>query len=61
MNPLKPSRKALMKMAGMALLGGVIGLLTSVSQGADIAGQWCAEFDSPVGLQKYLYTFESAD
>jgi enterochelin esterase-like enzyme len=50
-----------MKMARMVLLGGVIGLLTSVSQGADIAGQWRAEFDSPVGLQKYLYTFESAD
>src|ERR1035441_6768882 len=61
MNPIKSSRKALMKMACMVLLGSVIGLLTSVSQGADIAGQWRAGFDSPVGLQKYLYTFESAD
>jgi enterochelin esterase-like enzyme len=45
----------------MVLLGGMIGLLAFGSHAADIAGQWRSEFDSPVGFQKYLYTFESAD
>jgi len=31
-----------------------------VANAADLAGQWRTEFDSPVGLQKYLYTFEAA-
>ena len=50
-----------MTKTGMVLLGSVIGLVAFGSQAADIAGQWRTEFDSPVGLQKYLYTFESAD
>src|ERR1035441_8068731 len=50
-----------MTKTGMVLLGSVIGLVAFGSHAADIAGQWRTEFDSPVGLQKYLYTFESTD
>jgi enterochelin esterase-like enzyme len=50
-----------MTKTGMVLLGSVIGLVAFGSQATDIAGQWRTEFDSPVGLQKYLYTFESTD
>jgi hypothetical protein len=49
------------KTSMVILLGGVIGLLACASHAADVVGQWRSEFDSPVGLQKYLYTFESAD
>ena len=48
-----------MKMAGMVLLGGVIGLLASTALAADIAGQWRAEFDSQIGVQKYVFTFQT--
>jgi hypothetical protein len=27
---------------------------------SDLAGQWNAEFDSPIGVQKYVYEFKSA-
>ncbi len=50
-----------MTKTSMILLCGVLALLASASHAADLAGQWRAEFDSPVGLQKYLYTFESTD
>lgn len=38
----------------MILLCGVLGLLASAVQAADLAGQWRAEFESPRGQQKYL-------
>ncbi|MHB8519880.1 MAG: alpha/beta hydrolase [Limisphaerales bacterium] len=47
-----------MKKTGMVLLGGVIGLLASASHAADIAGQWRAGFDTQIGRQKYLFTFQ---
>ena len=35
------------------------GLLpATVTRAADISGQWRAEFDTQVGLQKYLFTFQ---
>jgi enterochelin esterase-like enzyme len=43
----------------MVLLGGVIGLLASASHAADIAGQWRAEFDTQIGVQKYVFTFQT--
>src|SRR5271166_6640289 len=48
-----------MKKLGMAVLGGLIWLLAPVTQAADIAGQWSGEFDSQIGVQKYLFTFET--
>lgn len=47
-----------MTKTGMVLLGGVIGLLASASHAADIAGQWRAGFDTQIGRQKYLFTFQ---
>jgi len=39
------------------ILGGLIGLLAFSGQAADIAGQWHAEFDTQIGLQKYVFSF----
>jgi len=33
-------------------------LLALVAQATDISGQWRAEIDTQIGLQKYLYTFQ---
>jgi hypothetical protein len=27
---------------------------------ADLSGRWTAEFDSPIGVQKYIYEFQTA-
>ena len=32
-------------------------LLAGPAAAADLAGQWRAEFDTQIGLQKYVYTF----
>ena len=48
-----------MKNLSMALLGSFIWLMAPVSHGADITGQWRGEFDSQIGLQKYLFTFHT--
>lgn len=49
-----------MKKFGMTLLVlGLIGFLTAIASGADVAGQWRAEFNSPRGDQKYQFTFQS--
>ena len=50
-----------MKKTGLILLCGVIGLLTSVAHAANVAGQWRAEFDTQIGRQKYLFTFQVND
>jgi len=47
-----------MKKTGMVILFALVGLLASASH-ADIAGQWRAEFDSQIGVQKYLFTFQT--
>lgn len=40
----------------MALL-----MATALPAGAgDLAGRWTAEFDSPIGVQKYVYEFKTA-
>jgi enterochelin esterase-like enzyme len=33
-------------------------LLVATAHGADISGQWRAEFDTQIGPQKYLFTFQ---
>src|ERR1051326_1222248 len=47
-----------MKNKGVMLLCAIIGLLSSSARAGDIAGQWHAEFDTPIGQQKYLFTFQ---
>jgi hypothetical protein len=32
--------------------------VTAAAAAADVTGSWTAEFDSPVGVQKYVYTFK---
>jgi len=39
----------------------LLALLMPAAKAAGLAGQWRAEFDSPVGAQKYLYTFQSTN
>lgn len=38
---------------------GLTGFLALASSRAEINGQWRAEFESPRGLQKYLFTFQT--
>lgn len=47
-----------MKNRLILLLCAVLGLLGSTACAADIAGQWHAEFDTQIGPQKYLFTFQ---
>jgi enterochelin esterase-like enzyme len=47
-----------MKETGVILLCGAFGLLAAASHAADLAGQWRAEFESPRGVQKYLFTLQ---
>lgn len=51
MNPIKP----LMSILVMALCGLLAG---SAARAGDISGQWRGEFDSQIGQQKYLFTFQ---
>jgi len=42
---------------------GILALLLAVSvpaAAADLSGKWTAEFDSPIGVQKYVYEFKKA-
>jgi enterochelin esterase-like enzyme len=56
--PANLPRKNAMK-TPMIILGSMIGLLALSARSADVAGQWRAEFESPRGLQKYLFTFQT--
>jgi hypothetical protein len=47
-----------MKIRPLALLALLIVALPAAA--ADLAGQWAAEFDSPIGVQKYVYEFKKA-
>jgi enterochelin esterase family protein len=49
-----------MKTTTRMLLSAATGLLTMAAAGAaDFSGQWRAEIDTPIGLQKYIYTFQA--
>lgn len=51
-----------MKLLKTILAVTLVGLLLPfTTTAADISGQWRGEFDSPVGLQKYVYTFQVKD
>jgi enterochelin esterase-like enzyme len=41
------------------LLSGFTALLALVTHAADVAGQWRAEFDTQIGRQKYVFTFQT--
>jgi enterochelin esterase-like enzyme len=43
----------------MILLCSVAVCLTAATNAADLSGQWRAEFASPRGVQKYLFTFQT--
>lgn len=47
-----------MKKNGLILLCGLLALLVSPARAAEIAGQWRGEFDSQIGQQTYLFTFQ---
>jgi hypothetical protein len=43
------------------LLVGLIGLMTCTAYAAEVAGQWRGEFDSQIGHQTYLFTFQMSE
>lgn len=47
-----------MKKNGLILLCGLLALLVSPTRAAEIAGQWRGDFDSQIGQQTYLFTFQ---
>lgn len=55
----KSSTKKLMKSIGTFFLCGIFAMLVFASRAADIGGQWHAEFDTQIGLQKYVFTFQT--
>ena len=54
-------RKVLMTKTSKLIIGSLITLVAVATHAADIPGQWRAEFDTQIGLQKYLYTFQLTD
>ena len=48
-----------MKTTAMVLCGSVIGLLALGVRAADPTGQWQAEFETQIGVQKYLFEFKA--
>jgi enterochelin esterase-like enzyme len=47
-----------MKSSKLILFSCLPWLLTSAINAADVAGQWQAEFDTQIGVQKYLFTLQ---
>ena len=48
-----------MKKTGMILIFSVLSLLVATARAGNIAGEWRAEFDTQIGVQKYLFTFKA--
>jgi hypothetical protein len=46
-------RTLVLAVMGLCLLG-----VAAVARAADVAGTWTAEFDTQIGVQKYVYTFK---
>jgi hypothetical protein len=46
-------RRVVVALMGLCLLG-----VAAVARAADVAGTWTAEFDTQIGVQKYVYTFK---
>ena len=49
----------LMKKTLMLLLCSLTGLPACTAHATDIAGQWRAEFDTQIGMQKYVFNFQT--
>jgi enterochelin esterase-like enzyme len=58
-NPAGFCTKASMTKTCLVILVAMTGFLAPASQAAGIAGQWRAEFDSQIGAQKYVFTFQT--
>jgi hypothetical protein len=43
----------------MMMLAALTPALLSLASAADVAGRWKAEFDTQIGLQKYVYEFKA--
>jgi hypothetical protein len=48
-----------MKFRGLGLLAVLLAVALPASAG-DLVGRWTAEFDSPIGVQKYVYEFQKS-
>lgn len=48
-----------MKNPTLILLCGMMGLTAASLKAADLAGQWRAEFETQIGVQKYTFTFQT--
>ncbi len=48
-----------MKIRNLAFLSLLLSTALTASAG-ELAGRWTAEFDSPIGVQKYVYEFKKA-
>jgi enterochelin esterase-like enzyme len=48
-----------MKKTGIILIFSVLSLLVATARAGNIDGEWRAEFDTQIGVQKYLFTFKA--
>jgi enterochelin esterase-like enzyme len=60
-SPTNLHQKVPMKKDAMILSLVVLGLLVVTVRAGDIAGEWRAEFDTQIGVQKYQFTFQTND
>ncbi|MDR3377289.1 MAG: alpha/beta hydrolase-fold protein [Verrucomicrobiae bacterium] len=58
-NPTNNHQKIPMIKSAVILLFSIFGLLIPTARASDIVGQWHAEFDTQIGLQKYLFAFQT--
>jgi enterochelin esterase-like enzyme len=58
LKPTNASSKTFMKKSGIILFCGLTGLLACAAHAIDISGQWRAEFNTQIGVQKYTFTFK---
>ena len=50
-----------MKTLALICFCSLIGLWVATVRAADLAGQWRAEFDTQIGVQKYRFAFQTND
>lgn len=49
-----------MKFFSIAGVVAVLALVAAPASAGELAGRWIAEFDSPIGVQKYVYEFKGS-
>jgi enterochelin esterase-like enzyme len=57
--PRNSPTNSLVKKIAIILLGSLIGFFACAAHAVDITGQWRAQFDTQIGTQKYLFTFQT--